>query len=163
TDGLLPGADRDLVRPLEARLRKEFEAIHLETRVASLTAEKKGIAAVLEGKASGRELFDRVLVAVGRRPNSQGIGPEDAGVTLGRPEGLTKLIVEPETTRLLGVGLVGAGVGELISEAVVAIEMGAVARDVAESIHPHPTLSETLMEAAELAATGQATHISRPR
>src|SRR5205085_9875491 len=65
TDGLLPGADRDLVRPLEARLRKEFEAIHLETKVASLTAEKEGIAAVLEGKASGREVFDRVLVSAG--------------------------------------------------------------------------------------------------
>src|SRR5262249_43935575 len=82
TDGLLPGADRDLVRPLEGRLKKEFEAIHLETRVASLTAEEKGIAAVLEGKASGRELFDRVLVSVGRRPNSKGIGLEATGVTL---------------------------------------------------------------------------------
>ena len=63
---------------------------------------------------------------------------------------MTKLIIEPNTERILGVGLVGAGAGDLISEGVVAIEMGATARDLAESIHPPPTLSETLMEAAEV-------------
>ena len=71
-------------------------------------------------------------------------------VSIGRPDGLTKLIIEPETERLLGVGIVGAGAGELISEGVLAVEMGATAKDIAESVHPHPTLSETLMECAEV-------------
>jgi dihydrolipoamide dehydrogenase len=74
-----------------------------------------------------------------------------------RPEGLTKLIIEPETERILGVGIVGTGAGELISEGVLAVEMGATAKDLALAVHPHPTLSETLMEAAE-AFYGQATH-----
>ncbi len=78
-------------------------------------------------------------------------------LSLDRTEGLTKLILEPETERVLGVGICGQGAGELISEGVLAIEMGATARDIAESIHPHPTLSETLMEAAEL-FYGHATH-----
>jgi dihydrolipoamide dehydrogenase len=72
------------------------------------------------------------------------------------------MLVDPESKRVLGVGIVGAGAGEMISEAVLAIEMGAVARDVMESIHPHPTLSETVMESAEL-AYGAATHVARPR
>jgi dihydrolipoamide dehydrogenase len=71
-------------------------------------------------------------------------------ITFDRPDGLTKLIIDPESERVLGVGIVGAGAGELISEGVLAVEMGATARDVAESVHPHPTLSETLMEAAEV-------------
>jgi dihydrolipoamide dehydrogenase len=79
-------------------------------------------------------------------------------VSFDRPDGLTKLIIEPETERILGVGIVGAGAGELIGEGVLAIEMGATARDLAETIHPHPTLSETLMEAAEV-FYGEATHI----
>jgi len=74
-----------------------------------------------------------------------------------RPDGTTKLIIEPDTDRILGVGIVGAGAGELISEGVLAIEMGATARDLAETIHPHPTLSETLMECAE-SFYGFATH-----
>src|SRR5207237_9330692 len=78
-------------------------------------------------------------------------------LTLDRPDGLTKLVVEPETERILGVGMVGHGAGELIAEGVLAVEMGATARDLAECIHPHPTLSETLMEAAEV-FYGQATH-----
>jgi dihydrolipoamide dehydrogenase len=77
-------------------------------------------------------------------------GASGRALTLDRPDGLTKLIVEPETERLLGVGIVGVGAGELISEGVLAIEMGATARDIAESVHPHPTLSETPMEAAEV-------------
>jgi len=82
-------------------------------------------------------------------------------LTLDRPDGLTKLLVEPETERILGVGIVGVGAGELISEGVLAVEMGATARDIADSVHPHPTLSETLMEAAE-GFYGTATHtISR--
>lgn len=78
-------------------------------------------------------------------------------VTLDRTEGLTKLIIDPDTQRILGVGMVGVGVGDMIAEGVLAIEMGAVARDVLETIHPHPTLSETVMECAEL-AYGAAIH-----
>jgi dihydrolipoamide dehydrogenase len=88
-------------------------------------------------------------------------GASGRALTLDRPDGLTKLIIEPETERILGVGIVGAGAGELISEGVLAVEMGATARDLADTVHPHPTLSETLMEAAE-AFFGTATHaISR--
>jgi len=75
-----------------------------------------------------------------------------------RPDGLTKLVIEPETDRILGVGIVGHGAGELIAEGVLAVEMRATAQDLALSVHPHPTLSETLMEAAE-AFYGHATHI----
>jgi dihydrolipoamide dehydrogenase len=74
-----------------------------------------------------------------------------------RPDGMTKLIIEPDTERILGVGIVGMGAGELISEGVLAVEMGATAKDLALAVHPHPTLSETLMEAAE-AFYGHATH-----
>jgi dihydrolipoamide dehydrogenase len=88
-------------------------------------------------------------------------GASGRALTLDRPDGLTKLLVEPETERILGVGIVGVGAGESISEGVLAVEMGATARDIADSVHPHPTLSETLMEAAE-AFYGTATHtISR--
>jgi dihydrolipoamide dehydrogenase len=84
-------------------------------------------------------------------------------LSLDRTEGMTKLIIEPETERILGVGIVGARAGDLISEGVLAVEMGATAKDLAESVHPHPTLSETLMEAAEL-FYGTATHaMSRAR
>jgi dihydrolipoamide dehydrogenase len=84
-------------------------------------------------------------------------GASGRALTLDRPDGLTKLIIEPETERVLGVGIVGAGAGELISEGVLAVEMGATAGDIAHCVHPHPTLSETLMEAAE-AFYGTATH-----
>lgn len=83
-------------------------------------------------------------------------------VSIARTEGLTKMLVDPESKRVLGVGIVGAGAGEMIAEGVLAVEMGAVARDVLETIHPHPTLSETIMESAEL-AYGSATHMARPR
>ncbi len=264
TDGLLPTCDRDLVRPLETRLRQQFEAIYLNTKVASIQATPKGIVAALEGKdVPSSETFDRVLVSVGRRPNSAGLGldktkvqldergyikvdaqrrtsephilavgdvagdpglahkataeakvavetilgepaefnpraipavvftdPEIAwagltereareqnvefeklvfpwaasgrATTLARNEGSTKILVEPESKRILGIGIVGVGAGEMIAEAVLAIEMGAVARDVAESIHAHPTLSETIMEGAEL-ALGAATHLAKPK
>jgi dihydrolipoamide dehydrogenase len=82
--------------------------------------------------------------------------------SLDRNDGLTKLVMEPDTKRIVGMGLVGHGVGEMISEGVLAVEMGAVAEDLALSIHPHPTLSETIMEAAE-AADGQAIHAYRPK
>lgn len=264
TDGLLPTADRDLVKPLEKMLREQFEAIHLNTKVAGIQATPKGIVATLEGKdVPSSDTFDRVLVSVGRRPNSAGLGLEKTKVkldekgyitvdpqrrtsephilaigdvagepglahkataeaktavetllgeksefapraipavvftdpeiawagltereateqniivekvtfpwaasgratTLGRNEGMTKMLVEPESKRVLGVGIVGIGAGEMIAEAVLAIEMGAVARDIADSIHPHPTLGETIMESAEL-ALGAATHVAKPK
>jgi dihydrolipoamide dehydrogenase len=84
-------------------------------------------------------------------------GASGRALSFDRPEGLTKLIVEPETERLLGVGIVGYGAGELIAEGVLAVEMGATVKDLALTVHPHPTLSETLMEAAE-AFYGHATH-----
>ena len=265
--GLLPGADRDLVLPLHKRLEKMFETILLNTTVASLKDEGSGIRATFEGAsitdANREKVFDRVLVSVGRKPNSEipgldttqvkvnsrgfievnpqlqtadpsiyAIGdvvgepmlahkashegrvaveaiaghkvafepaaipavvftdPEVAwcgltetqaekekrevkvakfpwaasgrAVTIDRPEGLTKLIVDPQTERVLGVGLVGAGAGEMIAEGVLAIEMAALAKDVALTIHPHPTLSETVMEAAEV-FYGTSTHIYRPK
>src|SRR5205085_2409338 len=82
--------------------------------------------------------------------------------TLDRSDGVTKLLIDPETERLLGVGITGPGAGDLISEAVLAIEMGALASDLKLTIHPHPTLSETLMESAE-AFFGTSTHIYRPK
>ena len=100
-----------------------------------------------EARAKGRE------VEVAKFPWSA----SGRALSLDRTDGLTKLIVDPHTERLLGVGIVGHGAGELISEGVVAMEMGATARDLAESVHPHPTLSETLMEAAEL-FYGTSTH-----
>jgi len=83
-------------------------------------------------------------------------------ITLDRPEGMTKLIFDPQTERVLGVGIVGAGAGEMIAEGVLAIEMAALARDIALTIHPHPTLSETVMESAEV-FFGTSTHIYRPK
>ncbi|HUG20403.1 MAG TPA: dihydrolipoyl dehydrogenase, partial [Planctomycetaceae bacterium] len=229
TSGLLPGADRDLVKPLQKQLAHQFHAIHLNTKVAALKPTKAGIVAKLEGEGIEPEMtFDRVLISIGRRPNSKGCGLENTSVeidergfvkidknqrtadpkllaigdvagepmlahkatreakvavetiagepaqfdnlaipavvftdpelawcglteteakadhrevnvsrfpwaasgraqTLSRTEGLTKLILEPNTARVLGVGLVGTGAGELIAEAVIAIEMGAVA------------------------------------
>ena len=83
-------------------------------------------------------------------------------LTLDRTDGLTKLIIDPKTQRVLGMGIVGVGAGEMIAEGVLAIEMGAVAQDLKLSIHPHPTLSETVMETAE-SFFGQSTHIYKPR
>ena len=81
-----------------------------------------------------------------------------AATTLARNDGLTKLLIDPATQRILGVGIVGVGAGEMIAEGVLAIEMGAVARDVADSIHPHPTISESIKDAIEV-AYGEAIHI----
>lgn len=89
-------------------------------------------------------------------------GASGRAATLGRTEGLTKLVIEPETERVLGVGIVGSGAGELIAEGVLAVEMAASARDLALSIHPHPTLTETVGEAAE-SLYGPTTHLFRPR
>lgn len=89
-------------------------------------------------------------------------GASGRAMTLDRQEGVTKLIIDPKTERILGVGICGPGAGEMISEGVLAIEMAALASDVKLTIHPHPTLSETIMESAE-AFFGQATHIYRPK
>ena len=259
TDGLLPGADRDLVKPLEKRLNGQFKSILLKTKVDALKPSKSGITAVVTNEAGEQNLeFDRVLIAVGRRPNGNGLGLENTkaivdergwikvnramqtddpqifaigdvagepmlahvatregliaaeviagqrsefdsvaipavvftdpeiawcglteaqakaegravkigkfpwaasgrSATLGRSDGLTKLIVDPETERLLGVGLTGPGAGDLIAEGVLAVEMGSLAGDISGAIHAHPTLSETMMEAAE-SITGHSTH-----
>jgi dihydrolipoamide dehydrogenase len=264
TGGLLPGADRDLVKPLHKRLEGRLAGIYLNTKVKSLADRGDAIEVTFEGAQGERaERYDRVLVSVGRRPNSKGIGLENtevrvnergfveidrqqrtadprifaigdvagepmlahkashegkvaaevihgasvefdalaipavvftdpeiawAGLTeeqatrdgreveiarypwaasgraqsLGRTEGLTKLVIDPETDRVLGVGIVGTDAGDLIAEGVVAIEMGCTARDLSEAIHPHPTLSETLSFAAE-AYLGLATEIYKPR
>jgi dihydrolipoamide dehydrogenase len=266
TPGLLPGADRDLVNVLQKRLQKLFASILLSTKVTKISEDEKagGIRVTFEGDVAEKEqVFDRVLVAVGRRPNSKipgldttrvrvdakgfietdgqrrtaeptmfAIGdvagepmlahkashearvavqaiaghtsvfaplaipavvftdPEIAwaglteaqaaaetrdvevakfpwgalgrAITIDRPDGLTKLVLEPKTGRVLGVGIVGAGAGELIAEGVLAIEMGATAEDLTLTIHPHPTTSESLMESAEV-FFGHSTHVYRPK
>jgi len=260
TDGLLPGADRDLVAPLAKRLTGQFDKILLKTKVTKLEEVGKTIRATLEAAdgTTSLETFDRVLISVGRRPNTRDMGLEKAGITLdakgfiptdnqrrsavphiyaigdvagepmlahkatyegkvavealcgepviydakavpavvftdpeiawaglteseaeknkvpykklrfpwagsrramtrGRTEGLTKILIDPASDRVLGIGLSGIDAGEMIGEAMLAIEMGATARDLALTMHAHPTLSETLMEAAE-AAHGHPTH-----
>jgi dihydrolipoamide dehydrogenase len=263
--GLLPGADRDLVLPLHKRVEKIFDSILFNTTVVAMKEETGRIRVTLDGPEvkEHEKLFDKVLVSVGRKPNSEipgldktqvqvdprgfiqvnrqlqtddpsiyAIGdvvgepmlahkashegrtaveaiagnkvafepnaipavvftdPEIAwcgltetqaqkenreikvarfpwgasgrAITLDRPEGMTKLIFDPHTERVLGMGVVGAGAGELIAEGVLAVEMAAVAKDVALSIHPHPTLSETVMESAEV-FFGTSTHVYRPK
>jgi dihydrolipoamide dehydrogenase len=265
TDGLLPGVDRDLVRPLQGRLASLFEKIYLNTKVVKLTETPKGVQVGLEGEevTEKEPTFDRALVAVGRKPNSRGLGLEHTKVqvdekgfvkvderrrttdehiyaigdvagepmlahkathegkvaveaiagepaafdhravpavvftdpeiawcgltetdakrqkrdvkvarfpwaasgraaTLGRTEGLTKVIADAETDRVLGVGIVGTDAGELIGEGVLAVEMAASARDLMLTMHPHPTLTETVGEAAE-SLYGATTHLFRPR
>jgi dihydrolipoamide dehydrogenase len=265
TPGLLPGADRDLVAPLQKRLSGMFEAIMLETTVTGIQDTGSGVTVKFKTKEGKEEEqnYDRVLVSVGRKPNSQIPGLEKTRVkvnekgfikvnsqlmtddpfiyaigdvvgepmlahkashegrtaieaiagqkvafepqaipavvftdpeiawagltetqaqtekrevtvakfpwaasgramTIDRTEGLTKLIIDPHSERVLGVGICGAGAGEMIAEAVVAIEMGALAGDLELSIHPHPTLSETIMEAAEV-FYGTSTDIYRPK
>ncbi len=261
TDGLLPGADRDLVDVLAKSIGASMKNVWLKTSVTKMAAEKAGIRVTFDGQPE--QVFDRVLVAVGRRPNASVPGldrtrveidrrgfilhddqlrtaepsifaigdvagepmlahkashegrtaveviaghkarfeplaipavvftdpelawaglteaqAEKAGtrvtvakfpwaasgraLTLDRTDGLTKLVLDPETERILGVGLVGPNAGELIAEGVLAIEMGANATDLKLSIHPHPTLTETLMESAEV-FFGQATHVYKPK
>lgn len=267
TSGLLPGADRDLVSILAKRIESRYEAVLLDTKVVAMEEAGDRIGVVFEGEGLGDQsrerTFDRVLVSVGRKPNSAvpgldrtraqvnargfievderrmtaepsiyaigdvvgepmlahkashegrvavesiagervafeplaipavvftdpelawcGLTEVDAqkqgrqvtvsrfpwgasgrALTLDRSDGLTKLIIDPETERILGVGIVGPGAGELIAEGVLAVEMGANATDLKMSIHPHPTLSETLMESAEV-FFGQATHVYRPK
>ncbi|MCL7451833.1 MAG: dihydrolipoyl dehydrogenase [Anaerolineae bacterium] len=259
-DEILPGTDRDLVRPFERKAEQIFEAIQVRTKVAEIEEKEEHVRVVLEGDVDEPEqTFDRVLVAIGRGPNSDDIGLEKTGVelddrgfvrvdeqqrtadqkifaigdvvggmmlahkamyegkvaaeviagepaafdvraipavvytdpsiawaglmepqaekegreiavarfpwgasgralTMGAPEGLTKMIFDPDTEHILGVGIVGRDAGEMIAEGVLAIEMGAVAADLDLSIHAHPTLSETEEEAAG-AFLGHATHI----
>ena len=257
TDGLIQGCDRDLVRPLQKRMEKRFEAIMLNTKVANIEAKKDGIYVSFEGvngntdAPKGIEVYDRVLVSIGRRPNGLNIGAENAGVavdergfinvdkqmrtnvphifaigdivgqpmlahkathegkvaaeviaghkvefqamvipsvaytdpevawagvteteakakglniekasfpwaasgralSIARTEGSTKLIFDKDTHRVIGAGIVGVNAGELLAEAVLAIEMGADAHDLGLTIHAHPTLSETVCFAAEM-------------
>lgn len=265
TEGLLPGADEDLVTVLTQRMEKVFNKIYLGTKVLGLKEAKDGITVTLQSKDGNqtKETYDRVLISIGRKPNSSGLGlnntkvqvnargfvevnaqrctndpaiyaigdiagepmlahkashegriaaeaiagqntafepaaipavvftdPEVAwaglterqaqkegrtvhvarfpwaasgrATTLNRQDGLTKFLTDPESGLVLGIGIVGPGAGELIAEGVLAIEMGATATDLGMSIHPHPTLSETLMESAEL-IFGTGTHVYRPR
>jgi len=97
-------------------------------------------------------------VSVGRFP----WGASGRALTLDRMDGVTKLVVDPESESILGVGIVGSGAGELIAEGVVAIEMGATVSDLTQCIHPHPTLSETVLEAAE-SFLGLSTHVYKPK
>jgi dihydrolipoamide dehydrogenase len=252
-DQLMPGADPDLVRPLEQRLKKRYGGgIHLKVKVAKIEAEKKGLKATFEGeKAPEPQLYDRVLVAIGRSPNGRKIGADKAGVNvtdrgfipvdrqmrtnvphifaigdivgnpmlahkatheahcaaevaaghkrefvarvipsvaytdpeiawvgvteaeakakgiaygvgkfphaasgraigIGRTEGFTKLIFDEASHRIIGAGIVAPNAGDLIAELGLAIEMGAEAADIALTIHPHPTLSESVGMAAEV-------------
>jgi dihydrolipoamide dehydrogenase len=89
-------------------------------------------------------------------------GAASRAITLDRTDGLTKLVLDPRSERVLGVGIVGPGAGELIAEGVLAVEMGATAADIKLTIHPHPTLSETVMESAEV-FFGQSTHVYKPK
>jgi len=258
-DSILAGADPDLARPVAANARKMFREIRLKARVGKVSTAGKQIKVEMEYNGQQvSEFYDRVLVAVGRVPNSADLGLENTkaeldekgfvkvnhhqqtgdpaiyaigdiagGILLAhkahkeariavenihgenvtfenivipavvftdpelawcglteaeakaggvkyevakfpwaasgramsfdRTDGLTKMLIDPESERVLGVGIVGANAGELISEAVLALEMGATAEDIALTVHPHPTLSETLMECAE-AFYGHATH-----
>lgn len=262
---LLPAADADLARVLNGRMEKLFDQILLETKVEAIKEMKTGLKVTLIGKdgKSTNTTFEKVLVAIGRRPDSSSLSLENTKVesnekgfikvdlqrrttdahifaigdivgepmlahkashegrvavetilgqdsifdpraipavvftdpelawcglteaeakvqgrevkvvrfpwgasgrarTLGRTDGLTKLVIDPETERLLGAGIVGPGAGEMISEAVLAMEMGANVSDLGLTIHPHPTLSETVMEAADL-FFGKSVHYYRPR
>ena len=263
-DGLIPGADRDLIRPLAKRIEKRYEAIYLNAKVAKLEPKAEGLLATFEGEVKPQQqMFNRVLVAVGRRPNGADIGAEHAGVavdargyiavdkqqrtnvphifaigdvcgepmlahkatheakvaaetiaghkaafdamtipsvaytdpevawmglteteakkqgiaydkasfpwaasgralSIGREEGVTKLLYDKATRRLLGAGIVGVNAGELIAELVLALEMGADMEDIGLSIHPHPTLSETPFFAAEM-ALGSITDLYLPK
>jgi len=262
--GLIPGADRDLIRPFEKTLKKRYENIYTSTKVTELTPGKKGIVCKFEGaKAPAEDTFDNVLVAIGRSPNGKLIDAEKAGVivndhgfipvdtqmrtnvnnifaigdvvgqpmlahkatheakiaaevidgqkrffdarvipsvcytdpevawvgqteeqlkadgveyekgafpwaasgralSVGATNGVTKVLYDKNTHRMIGAGIFGKNAGELIAEAALAIEMGAEMGDIAMTIHPHPTLSETLNFATEV-AEGTCTDIYMPK
>jgi len=261
--GLIPGVDRDIVRPLERRIKKRYENIYLNTKVTAIDSTDKGLVCSFEGKkAPESDTFDRVLVSIGRSPNGLLIDADKAGVkvedngfinvnnqmktnvdniyaigdivgqpmlahkatheakvaaevitgmksyfdaktipsvaytdpevawmgkteddckteglnytkgafpwaasgrslSIGRDEGVTKVLFD-ENHRIIGAGIVGTNAGELIAEAVLALEMGADMHDLGLTIHPHPTLSETLNFAAEV-AEGTCTDIYMPK
>jgi len=261
---LIPGCDRDLVRPLQKRVKKRYENIWLNAKVTDIKAQKGGLKVSFEGKSVPEtDTFDRVLLAVGRSPNGKDIGAENAGVvvdergfipvdkqqktnvaniyaigdivgqpmlahkathegktaaevisgmksffdaktipsvaytdpeiawmgiteeqakadgieytkgvfpwaasgrslSIGRNEGLTKVLFDKDSHRIIGAGMTGTNAGELIAEAVLALEMGADVEDIALTVHPHPTLSETFNFAAEV-AEGTCTDIYIPR
>jgi len=263
-DQLIPGCDKDLVRALEKVIKKRYDRIMLGTKVTGMSATAGGIKVSFEGKgAPEEETYDRVLVAVGRRPNGKLINAEAAGVRvdergfipvdehmrtnvpnifaigdvvgnpmlahkatheakvaaeviaglpalfdpmtipsvaytdpeiawmglteteakargievekgvfpwaasgralgIGRDEGMTKLLFDPQTKRILGAGIVGPNAGELIGETVLALEMGADCEDIGLTIHPHPTLNETICFAAEM-AHGSITDLMPPK
>jgi dihydrolipoamide dehydrogenase len=263
-DGLMTGADRDLVRPLQRRLEKRYAAIHLKTTVTAVEAGDDGLTVTFEGdSAPDPQTYDRILLAVGRRPNGGMVGAEHAGVAvdergfidvdaqrrtnvphifaigdvvgepmlahkathegkvaaeviagenvafeprgipsvaytdpevawigltetqakaegiavekgtfpwaasgralgLGRDEGLTKLLIDPETRQVLGAGMVGPQAGDLVAEVALAMELGADAEDIGLTIHPHPTLSETVAFSAE-AVEGTITDLYVPK
>ena len=252
TSQLMPGTDKDLVRPLQKRIQSRYEAIYLDTKVTRVTAGPDSLRAEFEGKNAPEPIeFDRVLVSVGRVPNGLSIGAEAAGVEvtergfipvdrqmrtnvshifaigdivgepmlahkatheakvaaevcageksafearvipsvaytdpevawagvtetearsqrldygvgkfpwaasgralgIGRPEGLTKLLFDKTTNRVIGAGIVGPHAGDLIAECALAIEMGCEAADIGLTIHPHPTLSESIAMSAEV-------------
>ena len=262
--GLIPGCDRDLIKPLQKRLEKHLDNIYLSTKVTDVKAEKKGLTVSFKGKnAPPTQTYDKVLVAVGRIPNGKLINAEAAGVAVddrgfinvdqhmrtnvphiyaigdivgnpmlahkavhegkvaaeviagepalfdpmaipsvaytdpevawmglteteakaqgiayekgvfpwmasgralgtGQEDGLTKLLFDPVSQRILGAGIVGRSAGELIGETVLAMEMGADAEDIGLTIHPHPTLNETVCLAAEM-AEGTITDLLPPR
>jgi len=261
--GIIPGADRDVVRPLERRIKKKYENIFTETSVTAIEPSKKGLVCKFEGKkAPAEDTFDRVLVAIGRSPNGKLIDADKAGVavndygfievdkqmrtnvphiyaigdivgqpmlahkathegkvaaenisghksffdaktipsvaytdpevawmgkteeqckaegiayekgvfpwaasgrslSIGRDDGVTKVLFD-ENHRLIGAAMCGPNAGELVAEAVLALEMGADIEDIALTIHPHPTLSETFNFAAEV-AEGTCTDIYMPK
>ncbi len=263
-DSLIGAADKDIVRPLQKRLEKQYENIYLKTSVTRMVAEEAGVRVGFEGdKAPEEGLFDAVLVAIGRAPNGKLIGAEEAGVvvddygfiatdnqmrtnvphifaigdivgqpmlahkatheakvaaevicghksefdpltipsvaytdpevawaglteaeakaqgveftkgafpwaasgrslSIGRDEGMTKALFDKESGRLIGAAMVGTNAGELIAEAVLGIEMGSDMEDIGLTIHPHPTLSETLCFAAEM-AEGTITDLLPPK
>jgi len=265
TETLMPGCDRDLVKPLQKRIASRYQAIMLGTKVTSIEAEESGIRVSFEGKQApdDSQIYDCVLVAVGRRSNGNAIGADAAGIdvdqqgfltvdkqmrtsrphifaigdivgqpmlahkathegkvaaevasglkthfdarvvpsvaytdpevawvgvtedqakaegigyekgsfpwaasgrslALGRSEGMTKLLFDKESGQLIGAGIVGTSAGDLISEAALAIELGCDAADIGLTIHPHPTLSETLAFSAEV-AEGTITDLYLPR
>jgi dihydrolipoamide dehydrogenase len=263
-DSIIPGADKDVVRPLARRIEKRYEKILLKTKVARIEARNDGLKVTYEGEnAPQPEVFDTILMAVGRRPNGKEINAQAAGVnvnergyipvdkqlrtnvphihaigdicgepmlahkashegkiaaevaaghkayfdartipsvaytdpelawmgeteiqlqargadyekavfpwtasgraiSMGRDEGMTKLLFDKTTRRLLGAAITGVNAGELIAEAVLAYEMGADAADIGLTVHPHPTLSETLFFAAEI-AEGSITDLYMPK
>lgn len=263
-DGLIPGCDRDLVKPLEKIIRARYENIFTGTKVTAIKTGSKGMEVSFEGgKAPASDIFDSVLVAVGRKPNGLNIGAENAGIhvdergfipvdkqqrtnvghifaigdivgqpmlahkathegkvaaeviaghkayfdarvipsvaytdpevawtglteeqakrdgieyekasfpwaasgrslSLGRSEGMTKLLLDKTSRRILGAGIVGPNAGELIAETCLAIEMGSDMEDIGLTIHPHPTLSETINFAAEV-AEGTITDLYMPK